>query len=517
MLVFFMHNLLPLIFSITIMLQKETIIMKCTSNFILLILLLPNTIAIRSQPILGRLANPGFENQCIKSAFFFAGNWRNGMQFYDYKPSDNTGLYTMHPSDFRHLGWSENASYRNFAVQTMIDAGVNVINMSYWGPRGTDNWAFWSPMQTSTFAHDELFTAAIGKKILIAPYIESFAPTDSSEGYVFRDCFPGDSLNPAPQLVAMIEELVDRYLTHPSNTKWPKVWAHAYDQDGIPRYIISLIHVASNQAGITDQSFAEGFDRVADKVFDSTGIRVGFLLDALPVANYSPGNYKITPENAESWLSSQKSILGIQCFIPEIWTGFDNDVDLIAWKRDLAGRWSKTAIPFITDVSPGYDAHVVFPQSMIYGNNQAWRDSLTQIVRDIRADGITVNTWNGYTEGFAVVPTLEYDDANYIWTDSLLSLYTIPGNPGDIENIQVTGSNIFVYPNPARNVLFIKSNHGYEGNHYFELYSIRGDLIRAGELNEDSEITMQNLSKGVYMLKLTRGTISVQPIKVIIN
>jgi hypothetical protein len=315
----------------------------------------------------------------------------------------------------------------------------------------------------------------------------------------------------------MIEDLIDRYLVNPSDERWPEVWARAYDQDGTERYMISLIHVASDQAGISDKYFADGFDRIADKVFDSTGVPVGFLLDALPVANYSPGNYKITPENADTCLSKQKSILGIQCFIPEIWTGFNNDNDLIAWKRDFAQRWVNTAVPFIIDVSPGYDAHVVFPGSMMYGNNQIWRDSLTQIVRDIRADGITVNTWNGYTEGFAVVPTLEYDDANYIWTDSLLSLYTIPINPVDIENIQVTGSNIFVYPNPARNVLFIQSNQGYEGNHYFELYSIRGDLIRAGELNEDSVIIMQNLNKGVYLLKLTKESFTIQSIKVIVE
>src|SRR4030042_6638915 len=175
--------------------------MKYSDTFLLPFVLLSIFNPVKSQPIWSRLANPGFENQYIKSAFFFAGNWCNGMQFYDYKPSDNTGLYTMHPSDFKHLGWSENIAYRNFVIKSMIDAGVNMINMSYWGPRGTDNWAYWAPMQTSTYAHDELFSAAIGKSILAAPYIESFAATDSSDGYSLRDCFPGDSLNPAPQLV----------------------------------------------------------------------------------------------------------------------------------------------------------------------------------------------------------------------------------------------------------------------------------------------------------------------------
>jgi hypothetical protein len=34
-------------------------------------------------PVWGRLANPGFENEPVKSTVFFTGNWRNGVQFYD--------------------------------------------------------------------------------------------------------------------------------------------------------------------------------------------------------------------------------------------------------------------------------------------------------------------------------------------------------------------------------------------------------------------------------------------------
>ena len=117
--------------------------------------------------------------------FFFSGNWRNGTQFYEFNPSNNTGLYTLHPSDARHLGWSENKANRKYALQTMIDAGVNVINMSYWGPPETDNWAYWAPMQTSTASHDELFDVARGTNLLICPYIESFAQTDNDPGFSF--------------------------------------------------------------------------------------------------------------------------------------------------------------------------------------------------------------------------------------------------------------------------------------------------------------------------------------------
>ncbi len=153
----------------------------------------------------------------MKSAYFFSGNWRNGNQFYEYNPVDNRGLYTVHPSDSRHLGWSEDPAHRDFALNAMIAMGVNVVNMSYWGPRGTDNWAMSAPMQTSTLSHDELFTAAAGKSILIAPYIESYAPTADHPGFSFMDCFPGTQDNPAPEFLVLVYDLVDRYLASPAD------------------------------------------------------------------------------------------------------------------------------------------------------------------------------------------------------------------------------------------------------------------------------------------------------------
>jgi len=363
----------------------------------------------------GNLANPGFENQSIKSVFFFAGNWRNGVQFYDYNPSDNRGLYTLHPSDARHLGWSENQSNRDFALQTMIDAGANIINMSYWGLPGTDNWAYWSPMQSSTDSHDELFGAALGKEILIAPYIESFASTDDYDRYSFADDFPGTSENPAPLLVAMIEDLVNRYLVNPGHAQWPSKWARVYDRNGMERYLVSMIHVASNQASVTDQDFAAGFDRVAQAVFESTGKHVGFALDVLPPDSYAPGAFKATPSATGPWLAQEASVLAIQCFLPEIWTGMNDEHDLIQWKRTYHLSWKNTGIPLIHDLTPGYDAHIVFPSSPVYGNTQSWRDLQSQAVHDLGSQSLTFNAWNGFTEGMAGMPTSQGGDATFLW------------------------------------------------------------------------------------------------------
>ncbi len=457
---------------------------------------------LAEDPVRGYLASPGFINQPVKSTFFFSGNWRNGVQFYDYNPSDNRGLYTVHPSDARHLGWSENVSFRNFAVQTMVEAGVNVINMSYWGLPGSDNWANWSPMQTSTASHDQLFDAALGKEILIAPYIESFAKTDHFDGFSFADDFPGSASNPAPLLVTMIEDLVNRYLVGPANAQWPSKWAQVYDKNGTERYLISIIHVASNQSPVTDQVFAEGFDLVAGAVFESTGIHVGFALDILPPDSYAPGLFKATPASTGPWLSQQNSVLAIQCFIPEIWKGISDENLLIAWKREYQTAWINTGIPFIHDLSSGYDAHVVFPTSPVYGNNQLWLDLQTQAINDFGSQAFTFNAWNGYTEGLAGVPTLQYGDQIYNW---ISELFYIPEDSTGLNHDPVWFKKATeVFPNPVTGMATLRLLNQGEPLLSFKLVNMHGKVIETWEATPGNgpiysvEINMIDLPAGSY-------------------
>jgi hypothetical protein len=74
------------------------------------------------------------------------------------------------------------------------------------------------------------------------------------------------------------------------------------------------------------------------------------------------------------------------------------------------------------DVSPGYDASVVFPDSIVYGFTADWKDSLTQMVVEYGKDGLVFNSWNGYTEGMAAVPTFEYGNEYFNWLQYLLTL-----------------------------------------------------------------------------------------------
>ncbi len=461
-------------------------------------------LSFAQEPVPGHLANPGFENEAIKSVFFFTGNWRNGVQFYEYNPSDNRGLYTLHPSDARHLGWSESQPNRDFALESMLDAGVNVIHMSNWGLPGTDNWAHWSPMQSSTTSQNELFNAALGKQILIAPYLESFAPTEAYDGYIFADDFPGTVANPAPLLVLRIEDLVNRYLVNPDHDQWPSRWARVYDQNGVERYLLSVIHVASNQGSITNQEFAAGFDRVAGKVFENTGIHVGFALDILPPDSYAPGVFKATPGSTGSWLEQQASVLAIQCFLPEIWTGMSNESALNTWKRSYLLSWKNTGIPLIHDLTPGYDAHIVFPASPVYGNTQFWRDLQSQAVSDFGSQSLTFNAWNGYTEGMAGVPTVQYGNAAYLWMCTHFG-----GNcTSSLEwnSSRLSQEHLEVLPNPVLDQAEIRLRDPMEQIVSYQLLDAKGILLKTRRINKQGSsvnsipLEVEDLLPGLYIL-----------------
>jgi hypothetical protein len=358
-------------------------------------------------------------------------------KFYELPMGPNEFTYTRHPSDPRDLGWSEKVENRIFAVDKMIEGGVNVVTMSYWGEPSSDRWAYWAPMHTSTRAHNELFDAAVGRNILIMPAIESgdatFGCGGHSPAYHFALDFPGSDNDPAPQLVAQIEDLITRYLKQPANPAWPGKWAQLYDRLGDKRYAINILHVGSTQLSSEQHAaFARGFDRVAARVLQQTGVLVGFTLDLLPreenpvhVNNGGCGQddikeitFTATPQDTGAWLRAQGSFLAVQAFIPEIYT--DSGAKL-AFKRDYLQNWIDQRLPVFLDVDPGYDAHLVFNNDTTWGNDDSWRIQLLQLRRELPVIGIVFNTWNGYTEGYAAVPTLENGDADFRWMQELFS------------------------------------------------------------------------------------------------
>jgi hypothetical protein len=66
-------------------------------------------------------------------------------------------------------------------------------------------------------------------------------------------------------------------------------------------------------------------------------------------------------------------------------------------------------------VIPGYDAHIVFPGTGLYGFNPAWLRAQRQLAVEFGSSGLSVDTWNGYTEGYAIPPTEEDGDVHLKW------------------------------------------------------------------------------------------------------
>jgi hypothetical protein len=395
-----------------------------TTLFLLLIIALSDVPA-SGPPERGRLANADFINHRVRTTFFFSGQAKDGTMPYGVNPGSNLTLYTEHPSDSRHLNWSVSSANRDFALNQMVDAGINVVTMSSWGEDFLpfDQSWLWAPMQCAAGSHDELFTEAADKFLLVMPLIES------RPNWTFRAEFPLWTDNSvAPGTVAQITNLLNRYLMNPGHPEWADKWAQIYDRTGQPRYAVGLIHAASDRiASDAHAEFANGFDLVAEQVFIATGFKVGFLLDTLPPGTNAPGVFCPSPELTGPFMETTDSILGIQCFIPEIWYNATSEADRLVWKKDFSRRWEGTGIPFLMDVCPGYDAHIVFPGSFVYGHNQVWKDSLTTMVQDYGEDGIVYNSWNGYTEAMTFVPTVEYADSFFLWGQYLNSLFPEEG------------------------------------------------------------------------------------------
>jgi hypothetical protein len=391
----------------------------------------------------GKIANPNFDHQRVKGAYFFAGDWRssyNPVVFYGPPvPGPNDGLYTVHPADGRHLGWSVLPENRRFAVSEMVRAGLNTVVMSYWGEPDSDRWRAWAPMQTSTEAHDQLFTEAVTQNLLVMPAIEGGAATANSPAFFFADEFP--PADPAIcSLTHQITDLVQRYLKAPQNDCWSARWLTLYDQAGVPRRAVYIIQVWSSEESLQSDGsgkysavqharFAAGFDAVAEAVFEATQERVGFVIDALcqpisPVGQAIPyhpvSSYPSCRPDAASALADQQSLLAVGAFIPEntIFAGHPES-ERIDLKRKYLTNWKPTGVPVIMDLTVGYDGHLVFQPdpyqlSGIWGNNASWQTELLRMQPDTFT-GVTFNTWNGYTEGYAVVPTTEFRESAFRW------------------------------------------------------------------------------------------------------
>lgn len=99
---------------------------------------------------------------------------------------------------------------------------------------------------------------------------------------------------------------------------------------------------------------------------------------------------------------------------------------LAEWKKEAVSDWVKTGIPVLLDVTNGYDGRILFKDkpNAIFGDNRdatddRWRNWVSEL-KGSGIKGIVFDSWNGYTEGFAAVPSWEHQATVARWVADLL-------------------------------------------------------------------------------------------------
>jgi hypothetical protein len=124
---------------------------------------------------------------------------------------------------------------------------------------------------------------------------------------------------------------------------------------------------------------------------------------------------------------------------------------------------------------------------------------------------------NSYSDYLVIEPSVnygitEYENFGFEWSghneivgiiddgDTLGSIYSVDMFVGT--NQLSTNSNWLVYPNPAKEFITIKSPKE-ENTGQYKIYNLNGILLKEGILNnKESNITIKELPKGMYFIKL---------------
>jgi len=355
------------------------------------------------RPAWGRIANASHRGERLLSALFFAGPPNPG----------SLPLYTHHPLAKEKEGGDGGT---DDALALMASAGLNTVKLSYWGHDGeTDSsapaWLFsqtrWSgDPKAGPYTEAEqialarrFFAQAQAHGLLVAPMLEV------GPKFPFYADFP-QTLDP---LVGRAAWLLKHFGDEPS-------WLRVTDRNGRPRHVLWLIETIHG-GPIDPDAFAEGFGAAAVRLKRQTGYDAGFILDPTPLPAYGS---EAGPDPEA--LKRHASVLAINPFnITSQGVTYKADLTAITeeerqqYDESVLRRWAASGIPLIAPIMPGYDAHRVFPGLPVYGFNAAWRRRQAALAARYQTDGLSVDIWNGWTEGYAIPPSVEDGDADLEW------------------------------------------------------------------------------------------------------
>lgn len=320
----------------------------------------------------GLIANADYGDQKTRAAFFFAGPSNN-----------NESLYTRHPKSSM-WEWVNSEDVEKIFSE-MAAAGVNVVKLSWWG-YGQD--LQYSPTKYTEQIHHDVFVKAQAENMLVVPLIEV------TPKFRFYEQFPDDT--------TIMENRIKNVLSTFGDYD---NWLHLYNKDGESRKVIWLIETI-HAGGVNQQKFAETFDKVADRIHSATGEKIGFVIDPTPLPPY--GSYN-GPHCY--YLKQTRSILAINPF--NITSDGATEKERLAKSEEISQKWHDCAVPYMSVMLPGYDDHIVRQPSQIYGDNPLWRSETRRIALQYEQVGVTLDIWNGFTEGYVFTPTVEYDEQNY--------------------------------------------------------------------------------------------------------
>jgi len=365
----------------------------------------------QGSPNWGRIANTMHHGEKLYSALFFAGPPNPG----------SLGLYTRHPVSGDTDRWKDDA-HIDATLKPLADCGLNTIKLSYWGHGGeTDascpTWLFsqhrW-PGDTGQGDYSEADQISQGKRffehaasnhLLVAPMLEV------SPKFPFYAEFPDN-----------IGNLVDRSVWLLHNFGNEPNYLSVYDSQGTPRKVIWLIETIHGSP-IDPERFASGFGEAAIQIKQATGYDVGFIIDPTPLPAYGS---EAGPDPVA--LMRHASILAIDPFnITSQGVKYTSDISSIsdddrqAYCESVLAKWRASSIPLIAPIMPGYDGHIVFKGSPVYGFTDSWRAKQKQLAVEYETDGISIDIWNGWTEGYAIPPSVEDGDANTKWAQDVVA------------------------------------------------------------------------------------------------
>jgi hypothetical protein len=149
-------------------------------------------------------------------------------------------------------------------------------------------------------------------------------------------------------------------------------------------------------------------------------------LDGVPLTTWQDDlhdTYVGRPDQLGPHLRDTASMLGVQGYLPEIWLGGKSNGERFLHKMNYWLDWLAQGVPVLMDISPGYDAHLVFPDSSYYGYTSEWRESFFDLLTEgPGVSGVVYNAWNGYTEGYAGMPQLGSGTRDYDWLIRMFAL-----------------------------------------------------------------------------------------------